>query len=125
MSTRCDTLVWYQEADYGRACDRVTVAALDQTLQEHPDVVAKLCDYSHQLGLELHASCRIGAMHLSGSWHVSSDCFRAHPEHWCVDRDGTPATRLSFAAPEVREHHAAVALGRRPAQKPLCGGQWS
>ena len=104
MPTRCGTLVRYQDADYGRACDRAIVAALDQTLRKHPDVVARLCDFSHQLGLEFHASCRIGAMHLPGSWHFSSDFFRAHPEHWCVNRDGTPATRLSFAAPEVRAH---------------------
>jgi len=63
----------------------------------------ELCDFSHQLGLEFHASCRIGAMHLPGSWHFSSDFFA--PTRALVRQSRRhAATRLSFAAPEVRAH---------------------
>lgn len=104
MPTRCGTQTRYDGADYARPCDRAIIAALEQTRREHPDVVARLCDLAHRIGLEFHASCRPGALYLPGSHHFGSEFFRRHPELWCISRDGTPTTRLSFAAPEVRTH---------------------
>lgn len=103
LPTRTGTQKRLNDADYMRPIDRDIATALDLVRREHPDAVARLCDFTHRMGIEFHASCRTGAMHMSG-FGRTSEFFRTHPELWCVNRDGTPATRLSFAAPEVREH---------------------
>lgn len=36
--------------------------------------------------------------------YFTSKFYRDHPEYRAYDRDGTPAMRLSYAVPEVREH---------------------
>lgn len=103
LPTRVGTLKQLEDTDYPRPIDRDIAVSLDMLRQAHPDAVAKICDFSHRMGLEFHASCRTGAMHMSG-FGRTSEFFRKHPEFRCVDRDGTPVTRLSFAAPEVRTH---------------------
>jgi len=103
MPTLAGTQTRLSDADYPRLIDRDIAVALDMLRREHPDVIARLCDFTHRLGIEFHASCRTGAMHMSG-FGRTSEFFRTHSELWCFNRDGTPATRLSFAAPEVREH---------------------
>lgn len=103
LPTRIGTQTRHHDGDYMRPYDRNTAVALERVRREHPDVIAKLCDFSHRIGIEFHASCRTGAMHMSG-FGRTSEFFRMHPELWCVNRDGTSATRLSFAAPEVRAH---------------------
>jgi hypothetical protein len=103
LPTRIGTQRSHHGGDYMRPIDHDIAVALEQVRREHPDVIAKLCDFSHRIGIEFHASIRPGAMHMSG-FGMTSEFFRMHPELWCVNRDGTPTTRLSFAAPEVRAH---------------------
>ena len=103
LPTKIGTQRRHLDVDYMRPIDRDIAVALDRLRLKHPDVIAKLCNFSHRLGIEFHASCRPGAMHMSG-FGMTSEFFRLHPELWCVNRDGTPTTRLSFAAPEVRTH---------------------
>lgn len=102
LPTRCGTVIQPSSA-YPRPIDRSISFALAETRRRHPDIVAKLCDFSHQCGVEFHASCRPGAVHMPG-FGRTSEFFRAHPEFHCVNRDGIPATRLSFAVPEVQDH---------------------
>lgn len=54
-------------------------------------------------GIKVFAYCRMAMYHANPPW----DCFRSdfydkHPEFRCVDIDGVPVNRLSFAFPEVR-----------------------
>jgi hypothetical protein len=56
-----------------------------------------------------------------------SPFFRAHPEWQCVDRDGTPVERMSWAVPEVRKHvidilREAVGLGADGSHLVFCRG---
>ncbi|MCD6360598.1 MAG: hypothetical protein J7M38_06980 [Armatimonadetes bacterium] len=62
------------------------------------------------LGMKAHVSIRPAAW--AYPWPLEnvfrSRFYEAHPEWRCVDRDGTPVARMSFAVPEVRAHLIAV-----------------
>ena len=67
-------------------------------------------DHAHSLGIEFHISLRLGAFQMFPGFDefFTSDFYRAHPEWHCVDRDGTPVARLSYAFPEVQDHVLAL-----------------
>jgi len=63
-------------------------------------------DYTRRRGWELHVYIRMEAF--AGSYPhedlVWSQFFYDHPDWWCLDRDGNPVNRLSYAVPEVQDH---------------------
>jgi len=65
-----------------------------------------LIDGAHNCGLRVH----VGIRPAGTSWAPPFDefwetpFFKNHPEWYCVDRDGTVTTRMSWAVPEVRRH---------------------
>ncbi len=62
-------------------------------------------DYSHEIGLEFHASYRVGGFHFPPPQeHWNHDgLYDRHPEWRCLDRSGKPMPRISYAFPGVRE----------------------
>ena len=107
LPTQVGTLQTCRDVDHMRQIDADIGHALDTIRAKHPDIIAKLAAFSHGLGLEFHASVRTGAFYMPG-WDGNSKFFVEHPEFHCINRDGTRVTRLSFAAPEVREHMLAI-----------------
>ena len=63
-------------------------------------------EYTRKRSWELHVYIRMEAF--AGSYPhedlVWSEFFHDHPEWWCLDRDGNPVNRLSYAVPEVQDH---------------------
>lgn len=70
------------------------------------DSLGLIRDYTRQRDWELHVYIRMEAF--AGSYPhaelVWSQFFYDHPEWWCLDRDGHPVNRLSYAVPEVQDH---------------------
>jgi hypothetical protein len=70
------------------------------------------------MGMKVHVSLRTAAWEYGPPYEefFTSPFYQQHPEWRCVDRDGTPVARMSFAVPEVRRHlvevlREAVAFG--------------
>ncbi len=63
-------------------------------------------EYAHAIGLQFHVYQRLGAgtHHLPSDALWMSDFYLAHPEWYCVNGDGIPIPRLSYAYPQVRRH---------------------
>ncbi|MBT3345980.1 MAG: hypothetical protein HN712_14955 [Gemmatimonadetes bacterium] len=63
-------------------------------------------DYTRKRAWELHVYIRMEAF--AGSYPheelVWSRFFYDHPQWWCLDRNGHPVNRLSYAVPEVQDH---------------------
>jgi hypothetical protein len=63
-------------------------------------------DGAHALGIEVHVAIRPAGWSFFEPYtdYWEPPFYRDHPEWHCVDRDGTPVTRMSWAVPEVRRH---------------------
>jgi len=61
---------------------------------------------AHDVGMKVHIAVRPAAWEHSPPLDdfFSSRFYREHPQWRCVDRDGTPVSRLSYAVSEVRTH---------------------
>ena len=78
-----------------------------QTWQEKGwDGMRLVRDYARGRAWEFHVYIRMEAF--AGAFPheelVWSRFFYDHPEWWCLDRDGSPVNRLSYAVPEVQDH---------------------
>ncbi|MSP13591.1 MAG: hypothetical protein EXR62_11615 [Chloroflexi bacterium] len=90
--------------DFARPGDRVCAESFRILREKGIDPLDTALAYAHDLGLEFHGSYRVGgwiaapeeASYLTGRFYA------AHPEWRCVDRDGTPITRMSYAFPGVQ-----------------------
>ena len=89
-----------------RSIDRRILEALDNLNSVEPDVLGRICDFTHEIGLEFHASFRVGAFanqppHDAG---FRSEFFTHNPQFRCRDRDGREIARMSYAFEEVQNH---------------------
>ena len=67
-------------------------------------------DYAHEIGLEFHAAYRPAGFYfppLADQWNAGG-FYEAHPELRAVNRDGSPAPRISFTFPETRRFVLAI-----------------
>ncbi|MBC7236485.1 MAG: family 10 glycosylhydrolase [Chloroflexi bacterium] len=105
----------YWEAVYGTRCvypTRVGEYGRDPRTRPVLDYETRGCDplqmaaeHAHDVGLEIYPSIRVEMFGFPPprDEETVTDFFRDHPEWRCVDRDGTPIDRLSYAYPQVRE----------------------
>ncbi|OQB73479.1 MAG: hypothetical protein BWX89_00943 [candidate division TA06 bacterium ADurb.Bin131] len=87
-------------ADIYRQC----YETLAKFFSKNQNVPEKYFDIAKKSGIKVFAYCRMAMYHANPPW----DCFRSdfydkHPEFRCVDIDGVPVNRMSFAFPEVRQ----------------------
>jgi hypothetical protein len=62
-------------------------------------------DYARNRGWEFQAYIRVEAFYAQYPFErIRSKFFLDHPEYHCLDREGQPVGRLSYAYPEVQEH---------------------
>ncbi|MCM8803081.1 MAG: hypothetical protein NC827_07220 [Candidatus Omnitrophica bacterium] len=78
--------------------------ALAKFFKKNENVHQRYFEIAKSLGIKPLAYCRMAMYHANPPW----DCFRsdfydAHPEFRCIDIDGIPVNRMSFAYPEVRQ----------------------
>ena len=62
-------------------------------------------DYAHEMGLEVHASYRVGGFHFPPThdhFNHGDSFYKTHPELRGTDRSGNPTPRISYAYPEAR-----------------------
>ena len=74
--------------------------------EEGWDSLKVVRDYTRRRGWELHVYIRMEAFAdaypVDGM--IGSEFFWAHPEWWCLGREGSRVNRLSYAYPEVQDH---------------------
>ena len=46
---------------FSRKCDRVISEKGDALMEKEPNILSKICDFTHKIGLEFHTSCRMEA----------------------------------------------------------------
>ncbi|MBN2296307.1 MAG: hypothetical protein JXM70_28005 [Pirellulales bacterium] len=68
--------------------------------------VKVLIDGAHDMGIKVHVGIRPAGWSF---WEPYTDYweppfYRDNPQWRCIDRDGTPVTRMSWAVPQVRKH---------------------
>ena len=63
-------------------------------------------EFAREHGIELHASYRVGGFHFPAPYYSEprGSFFEQHPELVCVDREGNPLPRISYAFPETRKY---------------------
>ncbi|MCY3778049.1 MAG: family 10 glycosylhydrolase [Candidatus Aminicenantes bacterium] len=91
---------------YGRAYDGVeskTWRAYRETGVEPLEVAV---EFAHEHGIELHAAYRVAGFHFPVPHYseTKGSFFEQHPELVCVDREGNPLPRISYAFPETRKY---------------------
>lgn len=91
--------------DFPRTIDKKIVEGYRRLNQKY-DVIEKVCSFSHEIGIEFHASFRVGAFACEPPFDelFISDFYRKNPGFHCRDYDGREISRLSYAWPEVQEH---------------------
>lgn len=91
---------------YGRPYDGVesqTWRAYRKTGVEPLEVAV---EFAREHGIELHAAYRVGGFHFPAPYYseTKGSFFERHPELACVDREGNPLPRISYAFPETRKY---------------------
>ena len=86
--------------------DRHFAESIKALAEKKINPVKVLIDGAHAAGLKIHVALRPAGWSYfepyTDYWEPSF--YKEHPEWRCVDRDGTPVTRMSWAVPEVRRH---------------------
>ncbi len=107
----------YWEAAYGSRClyptrvgecghDPETRRVLAEYTAQGLDPLRLAAEHAHDVGLALYPSIRVEMFGFPPprDEETVTAFFREHPEWRCVDRDGTPIDRMSYAFPPVRAH---------------------
>jgi hypothetical protein len=70
------------------------------------DSLSVMRAYTKRRGWEFHVYIRMEAFDAPFPFDriIRSEFFHRHPEYHCLDREGRPVMRLSYAYPEVRAH---------------------
>ena len=108
-------------AEFGRVGDRLVAESWRSYLEQGLDPFRIALDRTHEIGLEFHASYRLAGWTYPPplDQDYRRGHFRDHPELRCIDRDGTPLPRLSYAFRETQDY--CLALLREMATYPIDG----
>ncbi len=107
--------------DFGRVGDRLMAESWRSFRAQGLDPFEVAIEHTHALGMEFHASYRLAAWTYPPPLdHDYRDgMFARHPELHCLDRDGQPLPRLSFAFRETQDY--VLALLREMCSFPIDG----
>ena len=95
------------ENEYARRC----AADFARLHRKHPDLLSRLADFAHSIGLEFHVSfrtgCTVDCLRFASPANAAErgDAARAicRPACMCRDWEGRPVARFSYASDEVRD----------------------
>ena len=92
--------------DFPRPGDRNYVESIRQFAAKGINPLRSLIDGAHKAGLKVHVGIRPAGWSFFEPYAEfwETPFYLEHPEWRCVDRDGTPVTRMSWAVPQVRRH---------------------
>jgi hypothetical protein len=108
--TRVGTLLGEGLDDFPDPGYRRYTRSILRLFERGVDPLASMMRMTRSVGLEFHVSIRMEAFALEPPYDgvFMSRFYKGHPELRCMDRDGRPIPRLSYAFPEVREHLYAI-----------------
>ena len=91
---------------FPRAGDRYFVEAIQSMARQGINPLKLLIDGAHEVGMKVHVGIRPAGWSFVEPYpdYWESSFYRQNPQWRCVDRDGTPVARMSWAVPEVRKH---------------------
>ena len=108
--------------DYDRTGDRLHAESYRIFQGKGLDPFKLALDYTHEIGLEFHASYRTAGFYYpppeQDHWNRGG-IYERHPELRAVARDGSQAPRISYTFPETRRF--VVSLLREMAKNPIDG----
>jgi len=95
---------------FARRGDRFYAEAIAELERQGINPTRELIQAAQEMGVKVHVAVRPAAWSHSEplSEFFGSRFYDQHPEWRCLERDGTPLSRLSLAIPEVRSHLLAV-----------------
>jgi hypothetical protein len=95
--------------DFGYS-DRYAAEALQILLGRGINPLKTALDYAHQLGLQFFVGERMGAVGCYPPFEATytGPLYCSHPEWRCVDRDGRPIARMSYAYAGVQDYMLAL-----------------
>jgi len=99
-------MVGVGQETFPRLGDRYFVESIRAMARQGMNPVKVLIDGAHDVGMKVHVGLRPAGWTFVEPYcdYVKSSFFQQNPQWRCVDRDGTPVTRMSWAVPEVRKH---------------------
>ncbi|MFH1566779.1 MAG: hypothetical protein ABIL09_02190 [Gemmatimonadota bacterium] len=91
---------------FPRLGDRYFVEAIRAMARQGINPLEVLIRGAHDAGLKVHVGLRPAGWSFVEPYpdYWDSPFYRQNPQWRCVDRDGTPVARMSWAVPEVRRH---------------------
>ena len=101
--------------DFQRVGDRHAAESFRTLRQKGIDPLATVIEYAHEIGLELHGSYRVGGWISPPPEDEENEFYHQHPQWRCVDRDGRPITRMSYAFAGVSDF--VISILREVAQR--------
>ena len=101
--------------DFSRYCDRQAAESFRALNLKGIDPLKTVIDHAHDLGIELHGTYRVGGWVFPPPDDMEDGFYRQHPEWRCLDRNGQPAARLSYAFPGVQDF--VISLFREVAER--------
>ena len=105
---------------FPRAIDRELALTWRSYRQKGVDPLRAAAELARDMGIELHASYRTsGFVYPPPHDHIAGSFYEKHPELACLDREGRPIPRISYAFPETRRY--VISLFREMAQYPIDG----
>lgn len=92
--------------DFSRTGDGYVTRSIQKFIADGEDHTKLAVEAARSMNKKIYIGYRAEAFQATPSFedYFTSRFYRAHPEYRAYDRDGTPAMRLSYAVPEVREH---------------------
>lgn len=82
------------------------VEAVRELARKKINPIKVLIEGAHDMGMKVHVGVRPAGWSYGGILNDlwQTPFYRQHPDWRCIDRDGAPTTRMSWAVPEVRQH---------------------
>lgn len=108
--------------DFGRRGDRLHVESWREFQQQGVDPFDVALEYTHEIGLQFHASYRVAGFHYPpplDHFNTGDSFYKRHPEWRGIDRTGRQTPRMAYSFPEVRQF--VISLLREIAQRPIDG----
>ena len=86
--------------------DRYAAECLQLLIGKGINPLKTALEYAHQIGLEFYVGERMGAFAIYPPFEdtYTGPLYRNHPEWRCIDRDGTPIARMSYAFTGVQDY---------------------
>lgn len=92
--------------DASRTGDGYVTKSIQKFIADGEDHTKLAVEAARSMNKKIYIGFRAEAFQATPSFedYFTSRFYRDHPEYRAYDRDGTPAMRMSYAVPEVREH---------------------